>query len=124
MSQLIWIVEDEVALAGLVKAVVEAEGFSGEILTSGEEVLKRLAERRPALILLDIMMPGLNGFQVLERLKANTDTQAIPVVVVSTLVGREYVERAKRLGALDFFTKPFEPEQLVQAVKRILVATP
>lgn len=123
MSQRIWIVEDEVALAGLVKAVVEAEGFDGEILTSGEEALQRITEQRPALILLDIMMPGLNGFQVLERLRANAATQSIPVIVVSTLVGKEYVDRAKRLGALDFFTKPFEPEQLVECMKRIL-ATP
>jgi diguanylate cyclase (GGDEF)-like protein len=81
---------------------------------SGTEALERAAEDKPDLILLDIIMPGIDGFEVLKRLKANEETAAIPVIIVTGLSGDDDEERGLLLGAVDYITKPFK-NHIVQA---------
>jgi DNA-binding response OmpR family regulator len=87
---------------------------------NGEEGLKAVLEFAPDVILLDIMMPGMDGWQVLEKLQQNADTKRIPVVVFTA---REYSNgkaMAVEKGAVDFVAKPFEPRELVATLEKII----
>ncbi len=78
-------------------------------------------EKRPDLILLDLMMPQISGLQVLTTLKGDPSTASIPVVVVSARSGWQVIEHAYKLGATDFVAKPFEYDELLSRVRRVLV---
>jgi len=82
--------------------------------------LAMAATYRPDLILLDLMMPGMSGLEVMAGLMDNPVTAAIPVVVVSALSTWQVIDEAHRLRAVDFVTKPFDPEELVARVRRAL----
>ena len=82
----------------------------------GQKALDEVEAERPSLILLDIMMPDVDGFEVLRRLGANPETRLIPVVVLSALNSNEDIVRAYNLGAKDFITKPILMEKLINSV--------
>jgi diguanylate cyclase (GGDEF)-like protein len=84
---------------------------------SGEEALDRVAEAPPDLILLDIIMPGINGFEVLRRLKRSPDTRGIPVIIITGLQSEEDEEKGLVLGAVDYITKPFKNAIVIARVK-------
>ena len=83
----------------------------------GEEALKKIPEEKPDLILLDIMLPAMNGYQVCRRLKTDPETETIPVVVVTAKSQESDKFWAKETGADDFLTKPFEMEELLQKIQ-------
>jgi len=90
--------------------LLDALGSEYEIVVAldGESALEIVAEDKPDLILLDIMMPGIDGFEVLERLKASPATADIPVVILSARTGSDDWARGIELGAADYLTKPFD----------------
>jgi putative two-component system response regulator len=90
--------------------LLDALGSEYEIVVAldGESALEIVAEDKPDLILLDIMMPGIDGFEVLERLKASPATADIPVVILSARTGADDWARGLELGAADYLTKPFD----------------
>ena len=90
------------------------------VAMSGEEALEYVEEERPDLILLDIMMPGMDGFEVCRRLKENESTREIPVVFLSATTGEEEKQRAMDLGAVDFISKPIDPAELRRVVVRVI----
>ena len=99
------------------------EKYEVEIATNGEEALEkvRAAAEKPALILLDIMMPKMNGLEALDKLKANPDTQKIPVVMLTNLAGQQDAEEALLKGAVKYIIKSeYEPKQVVDMVKEVL----
>jgi signal transduction histidine kinase/CheY-like chemotaxis protein len=108
---LILVVEDDPALAELVKHIVESGGFRAEIARTGTEALAKARELRPAAITLDIVLPELDGWDVLERLKQDEATSGIPVAVISVV---DNPELGAALGALDYFVKPVRAHELLK----------
>src|SRR5207244_13296381 len=95
-------------------------GYSVEAVETGQRALESIAQQPPDLILLDILMPGLDGFEVLKRLKADTTTEHIPVVMLSSADQSETAVHCIELGADDFLPKPFNTTLLVARVESSL----
>jgi len=103
------IVDDEPINIDYVEQELEDLGYEISSARNGREALEQVARAAPDVILLDILMPELDGFQVLEQLKANEELRSIPVIVVSAMSDMESTVRAIELGAEDFLPKPFDP---------------
>jgi len=116
----ILIIDDEPDLIKLVKEILELENFQVSSACDGEEGLRKATSQIPDLILLDIKMPGINGFQVLERLKMDEATSHIPVVMLTTSVLRRDRDKAFDLGAVDYVVKSLEGFELGERIRKIL----
>lgn len=115
------IVEDDKFLRDLIAQKLKRDGFLTQEALDGEEGLKLAGERRPDLILLDLILPGLDGFEVLRRLKADKQLSHIPVIVLSNLGQKEDMDRALSGGAEDFMVKAhFTPSEIVIKIKSVL----
>lgn len=114
MEKKILIVEDEVSIAELEKDYLEISGFAVDIEGNGEEGLKAALEKDYDLILLDIMLPGMDGFEILKRIREKKNT---PILLVTAK--KEDIDKIRGLGlgADDYITKPFSPSELVARVK-------
>jgi DNA-binding response OmpR family regulator len=117
MAKKIFIVEDELDFLSTLRERLEFEGFVVATAVDGEEALKKIPEEKPDLILLDIMLPEMNGYQVCRELKSNPETKTIPVVVVTAKSQESDKFWAKETGADDYLTKPFEMEELLQKIQ-------
>lgn len=120
MAQRILLVEDESDLVDLLSYNLSREGYVVDIATTGTIALERLKERRPDLVLLDLMLPDVSGTEICRRLKGAGETRDIPVVMV-TARGEE-IDRivGLELGADDYVTKPFSVRELMLRIKAIL----
>lgn len=119
----IFIVEDDVNLAELCKMAFDHEGYTTEVAFDGDEGLRKLRGMRvkPDAILLDVMMPKMNGFEFLEAVNQIADVKDIPVVVLTNLSQNEDMEKVKKLGAGLYLVKSqYEPHQIVAKVKQLL----
>ncbi len=116
----ILIIDDEQDLVRLVKEILEMENFQVSTAYDGEEGLRKAISEIPDLILLDIKMPGVNGFQVLERLKIDKTTSHIPVVMLTTSGLRQDRDKAFDLGAVDYVVKSLEGFELGERIHKIL----
>ncbi len=115
------LVEDESFLANLLKSRLEKEGLVTRIARDGEEALKFLKEVKFDLVLLDIILPKLSGFEVLEKMQADPQLQGIPVMVISNLGQESDVSRGQALGTVDYFVKArISIEDLIVHVKKYL----
>jgi CheY-like chemotaxis protein len=120
----IMICEDEVHIQRLIKLVLEKQGHSVVAAGNGEECLKLLKEGElPELLLLDILMPGIDGLQVLRSIKANSDTKTLKVVLLTALAQENVVLQGINLGAIDYIRKPFHPKELVQRLEKLLASS-
>lgn len=120
MSDTVLIVEDEGDVVDLLRYNLSKAGFEVLIANSGNECLAQAAKHRPDLILLDIMLPGMNGYEVCQQLKKSEETASIAVVML-TAKG-ETAERVKglELGVDDYVTKPFSPRELILRIQAVL----
>ena len=116
----ILIIDDEQDLVKLVKEILEIEDFQVSYAYDGEEGLRKATSEIPDLILLDIKMPGINGFQVLERLKIDKATSHIPVVMLTTSTFKQDRDKAFDLGAVDYVIKSLEGFELGERIHKIL----
>jgi excisionase family DNA binding protein len=116
---LVLIVDDDPGLRGYVRASLEAEGYAVREAGSAEEGLAALDEEPPDLILLDVMMPKVDGWEMLRRVQERHDVGAIPVIMFSGRV-EEGAGEAMSRGAQGFVGKPFDPDQLVESTKQLL----
>jgi len=119
-SEKILIIEDEEDILALVHYNLAREGFQVACATSGEEGLSLAGEERPALILLDLMLPGVDGLEVCRRLRADEPTAEIPIVMMTAKGEESDVVAGLELGADDYVTKPFSPKILVARVRAVL----
>lgn len=120
--EVILVVDDDRDTAGLIQEVLNQAGFTVQTASNGLEALALARQEQPGLILLDLKMPKLDGYEVLKRLKRDRATQNIPVIVVTGSVTDEEVKRKRvlALGAAQFLTKPFAIDDLVGEIKRVL----
>ncbi len=116
------VIEDEPEIAELERYHLARAGHRVSIAAHGWEALARVHEDPPDLILLDLMLPDLDGFGVCEILRRDPATATIPVVIVSAWSSGDSRNLGLELGALDYVTKPFSPHALVERVNRILSA--
>ena len=116
----ILIVDDDEGLRNLVKKAGENAGFEVLLVEDGEQGLEVAAKHKPALIVLDITMPKLNGRGVLKRLKKNRRLQKIPVIMYSARADQQDRIAAFQLGAEDYVDKPFDMTILMRKIERIL----
>jgi DNA-binding response OmpR family regulator len=115
----ILVIDDEPSIGRVVQFKLQQEGFKVRVATDGLEGLAYIKEEKPDLILLDLMMPGMDGFEVCRRLRAVPETVTTPVIIL-TARGQEMDRiRGVELGVLDFFTKPFSPQKLLERVKEV-----
>ncbi len=99
------------------------EDYDIAVAMDGEGALEAVEEELPDLILLDIMMPDMDGYEVCRRLKANSATANIPVIFLSALTDDSEKQKGLELGAVDFLTKPFNPSEIQAKVKEYLMAS-
>lgn len=115
------IVDDDAFLSGIYATKLELEGFEVVSARDGEEGLKAAAKESPDLILLDVLMPKLDGFEVLKRLKSDEAVKAIPVIMLTNLGQKEDIEKGMQDGAEDYLIKAhFVPAEAVEKIKKVL----
>jgi twitching motility two-component system response regulator PilH len=120
----ILVVDDDPTTINIITHFLEKENYAVSSSRSGVEGLKRVFKEKPDLILLDILMPDLNGFQFLSILTKDEESARIPVVIISSLAEEADVLRGLRIGAADFVTKPFSPQVLITKVRKNLDSRP
>jgi DNA-binding response OmpR family regulator len=111
------VVEDDPEINELVGAYVEIAGFRYRRAIDGAGALREARAHHPALIVLDVMLPDLDGFEICRRLKSDRDTSDIPVVMLTALDREEHRARGVQCGAASYLTKPFDPDRLMQAIR-------
>ncbi len=115
-QETILIVDDELASVQLLSHILKASGYQVQATTRSAEALQIARTQRLNLILLDVMMPGLDGFEVCRQLKANESSQDVPVLFLSALADIEDKIRAFGVGAADYITKPFQSREILARV--------
>ena len=116
----ILIVEDDESAALLLTKILETLGYKTKFADGGVEALKQIQKIRPDLVLLDIMMPGMDGSEVLSKIKNNPETKDIPVIIVTALTDIKMVEKHFQWGASGYITKPIDPNRLKAKIDSIL----
>ena len=124
MAPAILIVDDEPYMIRLLQHHIERAGFRMVKATNGREALERIREDRPALVIMDVMMPEINGLEVLAELRQREETRGLPVIIMTANAQRFTREQAEAAGVSAFLTKPFSPTQLMNEVRRQLEARP
>lgn len=115
------VVEDDQFLRDLIVKKLNEEGLKTLQAIDGEEGLRMTHEKKPAIVLLDLILPGIDGFEVLKQIKADAVLSKIPVVILSNLGQKDDIDRGLKLGAADYLIKAhFTPGEIVQKVKEIL----
>lgn len=115
------LVEDDVFLAGIYQKKFEMEGYKISVAENGEKGLADAKKKKPDIILLDILLPKMDGFTVLQNLKADAATKGIPVILLTNLGQKDDVEKGLEAGAVDYLIKAhFKPSEIVDKVKKVL----
>ena len=113
------VVDDSAVVRDLISVNLQLEGFEVTTAGDGATALELVAEVRPHVVTLDVMMPRLTGFETVARLRDNPDTAHIPIVIVTGRAQASDVARGEELGVEAYLTKPFEPAELVEVVSRL-----
>jgi len=116
----ILIVDDDPVIVRLLQVNFRLDGYEVETAARGDEALAKMRGRRPDVVLLDVMMPGLDGWGVCARMKQDPNLAGVAVVFLSARAQDEDRERGEALGVLGYVTKPFDPAQLVVDLRRWL----
>ena len=115
------IIEDDEFLRGLIQKKLVSEGFEAISAADGEDGVKKAKENKPDLILLDLMLPNMDGYEVLGKVKNDSSISSTPVIILSNLAQPEDIQKGVKLGAADYVIKAQStPEEIVEKVKTIL----
>ena len=121
MAKTILVVEDDKFLRELIVQKLIKEEYEVAEATDGEQGIKKIKEEKPDLVLLDLILPGIDGFEVLSRMKEDSGVSSVPVIVLSNLGQKEDVERGLSLGAVDYLIKAhFTPGEIIEKIKKNL----
>jgi DNA-binding response OmpR family regulator len=117
----ILIVEDEESLLKLESILLTSKGYDVRGVPNGRAALDAIAEEKPDLVLLDIMLPEIDGFEVCRRIKADAATRDIPVVMLTAKKTRDDMAKGEKAGADWYITKPFKSAMVIETIQRFLV---
>jgi len=121
MPATILIVEDDKFLRELIVQKLIKENYEVSEAIDGEQGIKKIKEEKPDLILLDLILPGIDGFEVLSKMKEDPSLASIPVIILSNLGQKEDVEKGLKLGAIDYLIKAhFTPGEIIEKIKKAL----
>ncbi|MBI1957503.1 MAG: response regulator [Candidatus Niyogibacteria bacterium] len=116
----ILIIEDDVFIAGLITQRLK-DHFEIDLAIAADDAFKKIEENKPDLILLDLILPGIDGFEILKKLKDDDATKAIPVIILSNLGNRDEVEKGIAMGARSYLIKSnIMPEDVIKAIEEAL----
>ncbi len=124
MSGTILVIEDNQQNLYLMKFLLETHGFSVAEATDGQEGIKAASHLRPAAILLDIQLPGMNGYAVAEKIREHEALKSIPIIVVTSYAMAGDREQALAAGATDYIEKPIDPETFVARIQKHIGSQP
>src|SRR5688572_12890512 len=119
-SARILICDDDPAILRVLQVNLEVEGYSTLLAHHGEEAVKVARAEHPDLIILDIMMPRMDGYETCEAIKGDPATKDIPVVFLSAKAQDSDIEKGKTYDVAEYLTKPFDPDTLIEVVERVL----
>ncbi|TML42554.1 MAG: response regulator [Actinobacteria bacterium] len=114
------VVDDDPVIQKLLQVNFEMEGYSVITASDGAEGLERARTERPDIVILDVMMPKMNGLEVASALKADAATAGIPIILLSAKAQEADVQAGRQTGADDYVTKPFDPLELLERVARLV----
>ncbi len=121
MAKTILIIEDDKFLRELIVQKLLKESYNISEAVDGEEGIKKVKEEKPNLVLLDLILPGIDGFEVLSKMKEDSGLVSIPVIILSNLGQKEDVEKGLKLGAVDYLIKAhFTPGEIIDKIKSVL----
>ena len=116
----ILVVDDEEGFLAMIREALEIRGFDVITASSAVEAGMEISSKRPDAILMDIRMPGIDGFQACTAIKKNPDTSHIPIIIVSAISEETQIKKAHNIGIPDYFVKPVDIENLVKKIKETL----
>lgn len=116
MAYKILVVDDEPSIVRLMEFILARQGHEMLVAVNGEEALQKVRAARPDLVLLDIMMPRIDGYEVARTLRADPETATMPIIMLSAKAQEEDIQRGMDVGVNEYITKPFSPEHLVHVV--------
>jgi DNA-binding response OmpR family regulator len=124
LTQSVLIVDDEPMARTLLRLMLVRAGFNVSEAEDGYDALEKVQASQPDIILLDVMMPGMDGFTVCEELRQRKETSGLPVIMLSAKTDLDSINKGLRVGATKYLTKPISPEDLTRHVKEVLDANP
>lgn len=115
------IVEDDVFVSDIYETKLKMEGYLVDVAADGREALKKLAAGKPDLMLLDLVMPYVDGFEVLDKMKNSEELKDIPVILLTNLSQKDSIDKGLELGANDYIVKShFTPSEVMEKVRRLI----
>ena len=112
----ILVVDDEPSIVRLMEFILARQGHEMLVAVNGEEALQKVRSEQPDLVLLDIMMPRIDGYEVARTLRADAETAGMPIIMLSAKAQEEDIQKGIDVGVNEYITKPFSPEHLVHVV--------
>jgi two-component system alkaline phosphatase synthesis response regulator PhoP len=119
----ILVIDDDPLLVAMIEHKLKTRGYNVDIAADGVAGLSHAREKRPDVIVLDVMMPSLDGRQLLQTLKADPQLSSVPVIMLTARRGESDIVSALQLGATDYLTKPFSTDELMARITRLLPKT-
>ncbi len=116
----ILVVDDSSVNNFLLENVLEEKGYTLQIAYNGKEALQFIENEPPDLVLLDIMMPGIDGYEILQKMNANSKTRGIPVIMVTSKSEESDRTKALEIGAIDYVMKPIDIEELLEKIEDVI----
>ena len=120
ISKKVLIVDDEEGFLALLRQALEERGYEVATAVNAIDAGIEISGNLPSLILMDIKMPGINGFQACVALKKNPKTKDIPIIIISAMADESDISMAKKIGVEDYFVKPIDIEKLISRLKEII----
>lgn len=118
------VVEDDKFSRELINRKLQSENFETVLAVDGEVALDLVEKERPDIILLDLILPGINGFEVLAKIKENEKLKEIPVIILSNLGQKDDIDKGMNLGATDYLVKAhFTPSEIIEKINQVLMKT-
>ncbi|MEA3344422.1 MAG: response regulator [Patescibacteria group bacterium] len=121
MGKKILVIEDDKFLRKVISLKLDREGYEVSEAVDGEKGAKKIKEEKPDLILLDLILPGIDGFEVLSKIKTDSALSKIPIIILSNLGQKDDIEKGIKMGANDYLIKAhFTPDEIIEKIKLIL----